>query len=289
MTNVKALLGSAALAALISGSGAGLATAQTDSQSNQTQTETQNGTQTEAQTETQTAPSGNQSPAASGDDGSQSGDQQAGSAEQSDEDRLVAKVNDVEIRQSDVVNAIENLPPRVQQMPRQMLMPIVVEQLLTRELILEQGQSEDLQSDPAVVSIIEEQTQALEDQAIVNVWVERELGERITEERIQAAFDRFKSANPDSTVTLDEARPQLQQALRQEVMQELSAELREGAEIVLYDASGNPVPENQAGSASGEPQQTGQDAGDAGSPDQSSSQGQQDDTDSTSETPSQSD
>ena len=263
MNELRTLLGSAALIALISGSGVGLALAQTDSETDQTQT----------------APSGNESSAASGQDGNQSGDQQssgqqAGSGDQSGEDRLIAKVNDIEIRQSDVVNAIENLPPQAQQMPQQMLVPIVVDQLLTRELILEQGQTENLQADPAVVTIIERQTQALEDQAVVNVWIERELAERITDERVQAAYERFKSANPDSTVTMEDARPQLEQALRQEVMKELAAELREDAAIVFYDASGNPVPENQAGSATGENQQTGQDAGSAGS-DQSGSQGQE--------------
>lgn len=270
MNDLRTLLGSAALIALISGSGAGVAMAQTDSETDQTQSQ---------QNQTQTAPSGTESPAASGQNGSQSGnqqtgdqqsgdqqsgDQQAGSGDQSGEDRLIAKVNDVEIRQSDVVTAIENLPPQVQQMPQQMLVPIVVDQLLTRELILEQGQTENLQTDPAVVTMIEEQTQALEDLAVVNVWIERELAERITEERIEEAFERFQSANPDSTVTMEDARPQLEQALRQEVMKELAAELREDAAIVFYDASGNPLPENQAGSATGQNQQTGQDAGTAG-------------------------
>ncbi|HEV7253045.1 MAG TPA: hypothetical protein VGN97_08070 [Mesorhizobium sp.] len=44
-------------------------------------------------------------------------------------------------------------------------------------------------------------------------------------------------------------------------MQQLSAELREGAAIVFYDASGNPVPANtsgQAGAAGSENNATGQ-------------------------------
>lgn len=245
MVRMSRFLGSAALVASMTGAGLGSAMAQTSSQADQ------------AQNQAQTAPSATQSTTATG-AGSQSGNQQAGSAEQSDEDHLIAMVNDVEIRQSDVASAIENLPPQVRQVPQQMLVPVVVDQLLARELIAAQARSENLQSDPAVVAVVEEQTRTLEDQALVNVWIERELAESITEARINEAYERFKAANPESTVTLEDARPQLEQALRQETAQQLVADLREGAAIVFYDASGNPVQETETSSTTGQNQQTGQ-------------------------------
>ena len=265
MIYMKKFFGSAALVALISGSTLGLATAQDKKAAQPDQ----------AQTGAQTAPATGAAPAASAQQGSQSGGQQTGSAGQQataggqpDDNRLIVTVNDVEIRQADVLNAIQNLPPQVQQMPPQMLLPIVVEQLLTRELILDRGRAANLQTDPSVLAIVKPQTQALEEQAVVNVWIDRELAKRVTEERINAAYEEFRAANPDTTVTLVAARPQLEQALRQEAMQDLSAELRESAAIVFYDASGNPVPANtsgQAGAAGSENNAAGQTSG-AGAP-----------------------
>ncbi|HEV2126887.1 MAG TPA: hypothetical protein VGW38_29400 [Chloroflexota bacterium] len=265
MIHMKKLFGSAALVALISGSTLGLAMAQDKNAAQPDQ----------AQTGAQTAPATGAASADSAQQGNQSGGQQTGSAGQQataggqpGDNRLIVTVNDVEIRQADVLNAIQNLPPQVQQMPPQMLLPIVVKQLLTRELILDRGRAENLQTDPAVLAIVKPQTQALEDQAVVNVWIERELAERVTEERINAAYEQFRAANPDSTVTLAVARPQLEQALRQEAMRQLSAELRSGASIVFYDASGNPVPANtsgQTGAAGGENNGAGQTGG-AGAP-----------------------
>src|SRR3546814_1340192 len=55
------------------------------------------------------------------------------------EDRVVAEVDGEQIRQSEVVEAIQGLPPQVRQMPPQMLMPLVADQLVTGRLIARQG------------------------------------------------------------------------------------------------------------------------------------------------------
>lgn len=77
------------------------------------------------------------------------------------DNRLIAKVDDVEIRLADVVNAIQGLPPQIQQMPPQILLSVVVEQLLLRELILEQARSGNLQSDPEVTAQVGPQMSTL--------------------------------------------------------------------------------------------------------------------------------
>src|SRR3546814_14339425 len=61
------------------------------------------------------------------------------------EDRVVAEVDGEQIRQSEVVEAIQGLPPQVRQMPPQMLMPLVADQLVTGRLIARQGYDADLQ------------------------------------------------------------------------------------------------------------------------------------------------
>src|SRR3546814_17869833 len=66
------------------------------------------------------------------------------------EDRVVAEVDGEQIRQSEVVEAIQGLPPQVRQMPPQMLMPLVADQLVTGRLIARQGYDADLQDPDAV-------------------------------------------------------------------------------------------------------------------------------------------
>jgi hypothetical protein len=168
---------------------------------------------------------------------------QAGAAD----NRLIATVNDAEIRQADVVSAIQGLPPQIQQMPPQMLLPVVVDQLLLRELILEEANAENLQADPEVTAALEPQNQALQDQAMVNVWLERELDERVTDEAVTQAFEKAKAVSPSPDVTLEQVRPQIEEALRQQAVREISAELRQDAQIVFYDPTGNPLPQASAG------------------------------------------
>lgn len=274
MTTLKQLLAGAAAAALVSGASltatASLAQTQTDTQGT-SQTDDQGASQTEGQaggqpqTGQDSSQTGSQDAAQPGQ--SQAGEQAApqaggeGTAQSGDAagGRLIATVNDAEIREGDVTQALQTLPPQAQQMPPQMLLPMVVEQLVLRELILARAEQEDLRSDPEVTAMVDPQNEALTEQAILSVWLQRALSERVTEEQITAAFDRFKEANPDTTVTLETARPQIQQGLTQEAMQQVATELRQGATVVFYDASGNPVPEG------GSSQGGGSGAGAAGS------------------------
>ncbi len=218
MTILKHLLGGAAVAALVGGT---------------------------ALAQTQTQDSGDQAASPSTD---QSGEAEGIGA--SGQDRLIATVNDAEIREADVTEALESLPPQARQAPSQMLLPMVVEQLLLRELILAEAEADNLRDDPEVVALVETQSGDVEDQAILSIWLQRALAERVNDQAVSDAYDSFKSANPDSEVTMEEARPQIEQALTQEAMQAIATDLRSDATIVFYDASGNPMEEGAGASGS---------------------------------------
>lgn len=167
--------------------------------------------------------------------------QAAGTNQRAEDDRLVLTVNGVGIRQSDVLDAIQGLPTQVQQMPAQMLLPIVLEQLLMRELILAEGYAQRLQRDPEVRAMLEMASEAAEEQAIVQVWLQRELDERITEEAVEEAFQAMRATTPN--LTLERARPVIEQELEQQIMAEIRDELREGADVVFYRPTGEPIRE----------------------------------------------
>ncbi|MEX2375840.1 MAG: hypothetical protein WD942_09705 [Dehalococcoidia bacterium] len=157
------------------------------------------------------------------------------------ENILLATVNGVEIRQSDVTQVIASLPPQMRQLPPEMVVSMAVDQVVTRELFLEEARSQDLGNDPEVQSLVEPLVEQLTEQAMVQVWLARQFSEGVDETRLQEEFAEFQTANPDSEITFEQARPQLEQAVRREVLADLTVNLSERADIVFYDASGNPV------------------------------------------------
>ncbi len=164
------------------------------------------------------------------------------------EDAVVAKVGDVDITGADVMAAVATLPPQLQSQPTQMLVPIALQQLVLRELILEQARSQNLSEDSEVTEMVETAMRDLEQNAMVEVWLAREMEDVVTDDAVQSAYEDAKSQSEQELPPLDAVRPQIEQNLRQQAMQDLSTQLQDGADVVFYDASGNPVDESAAGS-----------------------------------------
>ncbi|HEV7277487.1 MAG TPA: hypothetical protein VGN80_14465 [Devosiaceae bacterium] len=206
----------------------------------------------------------NQTQSEQADTGTTSSPAGTGESGEAGQNVLLATVNGVEIRQSDITQVISSLPPQMRQLPPEMVVSMAVDQVVTQELFLEQARSQDLGNDPEVRSLVEPLIEQLTEQAMVQVWLSRQFEEEVDEARLQEAFSQFEEANPDSEVTFEQARPQLEQAVRRAVLAELTASLSEGADIVFYDASGAPV--DPAASAEGGQTGGGQD-GNAGAAD----------------------
>lgn len=109
-----------------------------------------------------------------------------------DEDPVVATVNGDPIYQSEVIAAIETLPPQVRQLPQQMLLPAVADQIATGRLIAEQARAQGLNDDPEV----EARLQQARTNILQEVWLDRQVQERLTDERIDAAYDAWLEQNP---------------------------------------------------------------------------------------------
>ncbi len=163
---------------------------------------------------------------------------------------VVAKVGDVEILGSDVMTVIGMLPPQLQSQPPQMLVPMALQQLVLRELVLEEARGQNLAEDPEVISLVEGSTQTAEEDAMVQVWIEREMANAVTDEAVQSTYEQAAAQGQQNLPPVEEVRPQIEQYLRQQAMQSIGMRLQEGVEIVLYDAMGQPV-EQGSGGASG--------------------------------------
>ncbi len=193
--------------------------------------------------------------------GQASGDMQA--------DAVVAKVGEAEIRGSDVMTVIGMLPQQMQSQPPQVLMPMALEQLILRELIIEEARSQNLGNDPEVKALVEDSAQKAEEDAMVQIWLAREMKGAVTDDAVQKAYDDAKAEGAQNLPPVDEVRPQIEQQLRQEAMQEIKTQLRQdGADVVLLDAAGQPKQQG-GGMQDG---QGGQGSDDSGSDNTSASQ-----------------
>ncbi|MFZ3585156.1 hypothetical protein ACOI1H_23920 [Loktanella sp. DJP18] len=190
-------------------------------------------------------------------------------------DALVATVGDAEIRGTDVMTFIGMLPPEIQSQPPQMLAPLALEQLIVRELILEQARAQNLADDPEVVALVDSSSQTATDDAMVQVWLDREMANVATDEAVQRVYDEAQAEGQENLPAIDEVRPQIEQFLLQRAMQDIQLSLRDGADIVFYDPTGKPAQPQQgqgmpSGAGTSDNQASGNDASGKASDGQSS-------------------
>lgn len=158
----------------------------------------------------------------------------------SDENMVIVTVGDTEILGSDVSAAISMLPPQLRQQPPAMLVPMAVNQLISRELILREAMAENLKDDPEVVALVTEAQNASEEDAMVQIWLQRKLDESVTDQKVQQMYDEIKANTDQEIPPLEDVRVQIEQQLRQDAFTTLQEDLRSDVEIVFYGPDGKP-------------------------------------------------
>ena len=101
------------------------------------------------------------------------------------ENPVVARVNGHEIRQSNVRAAFRRLPAQYQQVPIDVILPQLIEQLVTNRLMEAAGRAMDLQNDEAV----QQQIRDFEAAAIQQAYMQRKISEQVTEEAIGNVYE----------------------------------------------------------------------------------------------------
>jgi peptidyl-prolyl cis-trans isomerase C len=117
------------------------------------------------------------------------------SGAQSSEDQVVAVVNGAEIRISDVLRMIGNLPQNVQ-MQALSNMPAMVDRTIDLELVLEAADEAGLRNDPEVQA----QIQSLANDVLRQTYLQNLAGREVTDEAVKAAYDDYLEANPAEEV-----------------------------------------------------------------------------------------
>ncbi|MGE0723899.1 MAG: peptidylprolyl isomerase [Alphaproteobacteria bacterium] len=106
----------------------------------------------------------------------------AASAQAQSDDPVVARVNGAAVLRSDVMAAHRSLPAQVQQMPIEMIFPLLVDQVVNGRIIAEAGRAQNLQNDPEVKS----QLARLEDRLIERTYLSRVIADAVTDDKIKA-------------------------------------------------------------------------------------------------------
>lgn len=161
-------------------------------------------------------------------------------------DGLLATIGGVEIRNSDLLTAIGALPPPLSAQPPEIVASLALQQLLLREAIVQKARSQNLAQDPEVQSLVSQATQTAEENALVQVWLQRELQNRVTADAVDQAYAALKAVSTDEVPPLDEVRTQLEQGLRRQAVEQIERSLLTGADITFYGPDGKPRPGPQA-------------------------------------------
>ncbi|MDG4647919.1 hypothetical protein P6F26_05640 [Roseibacterium sp. SDUM158017] len=156
-------------------------------------------------------------------------------------DQLVASVGEAEISGADVTEFIESLPPGMRQQPPQMLISMAVQQIVLRELLLQEAEAQNLGEDPEVELIVEQAADVAREDALVQVYLVREIEARVTDEAVQQTYDQIAEQTEEELPPLEDVRLQIEQQLQQQAVRGIQQDLAADVEIVFYGPDGEPM------------------------------------------------
>ena len=101
-------------------------------------------------------------------------------------DPVIALVGTNEIHASDLSEAAQGLPEELRGMPPSVLYPMLLDQLIDRDVVVLEARKQGLDRDPAVQRVIARAT----DSALQNALLTREIAPSLTDDAIKARYDR---------------------------------------------------------------------------------------------------
>lgn len=156
-----------------------------------------------------------------------------------EDDPVVARIEGEEIKRSDVLSLIGQLPPQVQQMPVQMIFPALLEQVINGKLVAKAGYEADLQDEEEV----RERLARAEERIVQEVYLTREVESRITDEGLRQKYQEFLEENPPE----EQVRARHILVESEEEAKEVIAEVKGGADFAEVANSRSTGPSSSQG------------------------------------------
>lgn len=138
-------------------------------------------------------------------------------------DMVIAKVGDTELHYADLLEAVQNLPDQLRQLPPNMLYPMLLDQLIDRQVVVAEARKEKLGDDPKVQAAIQRASNAV----LQNALLTREIQPMLTPEAIQARYDKDYANKPGE----DEVRAAHILVPTEEKAKDIIAQLAKGADF----------------------------------------------------------
>ncbi|MBL8832543.1 MAG: peptidylprolyl isomerase [Rhodospirillales bacterium] len=157
------------------------------------------------------------------------------------EDPVVARVEGVAIRRSDILNFQRSLPPQLQTMPVEALFEPIVERLISQKLIAAQGRKDNLQNDPEVKARMLQFEERVMQETVLNRMLEK----RMTDAALRERYAAFQKDNPGR----EEIRARHILVANEQAAQGIIAELGRGGDFakIAGDRSIDPAGKQSGG------------------------------------------
>jgi peptidyl-prolyl cis-trans isomerase C len=110
-------------------------------------------------------------------------------------DPILAIVDGAAIRRSDLRTLQRALPAQFQQMPLEMLFPLLIDRMIDAKLLAIAGRKDEIHNDPDIRARVA----SFEERLVQDAYLTRRVAAATTEEAIQARYRKFVAENPAET------------------------------------------------------------------------------------------
>lgn len=118
-------------------------------------------------------------------------------AAQAPKDPIVATVNGVPVRLSELEVAQQSLPPQYRSMPLQAVFPALLDRLVDSKLVVQEGKKNKVTEDPAY----KKRLAFVEEQVLQDFWIQREIARKVTADKLRQRYEeRLKSMPAEEEV-----------------------------------------------------------------------------------------
>jgi len=118
-------------------------------------------------------------------------------AAQVPKDPVVATVNGVSVRLSELEVAQQSLPPQYRSMPLQAVFPALLDRIIDSKLVVQEGKKNKVTEDPAY----KKRLAFVEEQVLQDYWIQREIARKVTAEKLRQRYEeRLKSIPAEEEV-----------------------------------------------------------------------------------------
>jgi len=139
------------------------------------------------------------------------------------DDPVVARVNGAEVKRSEVLTALQQLGPQVQQIPLQAIYPSVLEQVVNAKLVTQAGYKQKLEQSDEV----KQRLQAAEQRFVQEAYLRKSIDAKLTDAMVKKQYEDWLKANPPQ----DEVRARHILVETKEEAQEIIKKLNGGAKF----------------------------------------------------------